>query len=105
MSASVGLPFAVKVVFPAPVHAVRAATLAPTEAFVLTLGHGPDDRTVSSKLPVLVGTVATVALTVAPVGAGAGVGAGVGAGAGAGAGVGAGAGDGAGVGAGDGDGA
>ena len=57
------MPFAVNVEFPAPVHVVRLANLARTVVFGTVMLQGPAARTVSSKLPVFVGTVPTLALT------------------------------------------
>ncbi len=51
------------VVFPPPAHSARAGSIAPILAFGATMFQGPGARTVSSKLPVFVGTVATFALT------------------------------------------
>jgi hypothetical protein len=61
MALSEGSPLARKFELPAPVHCVRLGNRVPMLALGSTLLQGPGDRTVSSTLPVLTGTAATVA--------------------------------------------
>src|SRR5437763_504623 len=58
-----GSPMARKAEAPAPVHCVRVGMLAPTTARVVFRFQGPARSTLSSALPVLVGTEVIVTLT------------------------------------------